>query len=68
MMIDARRNVNFNHAKLCTFRFQYVLAEQETTLKTKNEAADKLIGIVGAENEVVQKEKLIGKLGCVAWQ
>lgn len=40
---------------------QYVLAEQEMTLKTKNEAADKLIGIVGAENEVVQKEKLIGK-------
>lgn len=42
-----------------------MLAEQEMTLKTKNEAADKLIGIVGAENEVVQKEKLIGKLCCL---
>lgn len=39
-----------------------MLAEQEMTLKAKNEAADKLIGIVGAENEFVQKEKLIGKL------
>lgn len=26
----------------------------------KNEAADKLIKIVSAENEIVQKEKLIG--------
>lgn len=39
---------------------QYVLAEQERTLKEKNEAADKLIKIVGAENENVQKDKLIG--------
>lgn len=30
------------------------------TLKAKNEAADKLIKIVSAENEIVQKEKLIG--------
>lgn len=37
-----------------------MLAEQETTLKAKNEAADKLIKIVSAENEIVQKEKLIG--------
>lgn len=47
---------------------QYVLAEQEMTLKTKNEAADKLIGIVGAENEFVQKEKLIGKMTCLTIQ
>lgn len=39
---------------------QYVLAEQEINLKMKNEAADKLILIVSAENEIVQKEKLIG--------
>lgn len=38
-----------------------MLAEQETTLKAKNEAADKLIKIVSEENEIVQKEKLIGK-------
>lgn len=42
------------------FLSQYVLAEQETTLKAKNEAADKLIKIVSEENEIVQKEKLIG--------
>lgn len=34
------------------------------TLKAKNEAADKLIGIVSAENEIVQKEKLIGEYVC----
>lgn len=39
---------------------QYVLAEQEINLKMKNEAADKLILIVSEENEIVQKEKLIG--------
>lgn len=38
-----------------------MLAEQEINLKMKNEAADKLIVIVSAENEIVQKEKLIGK-------
>lgn len=37
-----------------------MLADQETTLKAKSEAADKLIKIVSAENEIVQKEKLIG--------
>lgn len=37
-----------------------MLADQETTLKAKSEATDKLIKIVSAENEIVQKEKLIG--------
>lgn len=40
--------------------WQYVLAEQETTLKAKNEAADTLIQVVSTENEIVQKEKQIG--------
>lgn len=41
-----------------------MLADQETTLKAKSEAADKLIKIISAENEIVQKEKLIG----IGWQ
>lgn len=41
-----------------------MLADQETTLKAKSEAADKLIKIVSAENEIVQKEKLIGIVYC----
>lgn len=36
------------------------MAEQEINLQIKNEAADKLIKIVSAENEIVQKEKLFG--------
>ena len=36
------------------------LASQEVELKTKNEAADKLIQIVGRETETVTKEKNIG--------
>lgn len=38
-----------------------MLAEQEVNLKMKNDAADKLIVIVSAENEIVQKEKQFGK-------
>lgn len=38
-----------------------MLAEQEINLKMKNDAADKLIVIVSAENEIVQKEKQFGK-------
>ena len=37
------------------------LASQEVELKSKNEAADKLIQIVGRETETVTKEKNIGK-------
>lgn len=48
-----------------------MLAEQETTLKAKNEAADKLIKIVSDENVIVQKEKLIGSdsvvIDCINW-
>ena len=36
------------------------LASQEVELKSKNEAADKLIQIVGRETETVTKEKNIG--------
>ncbi|XP_037911922.1 dynein beta chain, ciliary-like [Hermetia illucens] len=36
---------------------QDVLKEQEVVLKVKNEAADKLIVVVSAENEKVQKER-----------
>lgn len=38
-----------------------MLADQEKTLKLKNEAADKLIKIVSTENEIVQKEKIAGE-------
>ncbi|XP_058061407.1 LOW QUALITY PROTEIN: dynein beta chain, ciliary-like [Anopheles bellator] len=38
---------------------QLQLADQEIVLKGKNEEADKLIKVVGAENEKVQKEKNI---------
>ena len=52
-----------NNCKQTHFAFdQYVLAEQEINLKIKNEAADKLIKIVSAENEIVQKEKLFGMI------
>lgn len=38
------------------------LAEQEVHLKSKNEAADKLIVVVSAENETVQREKNLAAL------
>lgn len=38
------------------------LAQQEVHLKAKNEAADKLIVVVGAENETVQREKNLAAL------
>ncbi|XP_059622514.1 dynein beta chain, ciliary-like [Phlebotomus argentipes] len=41
---------------------QAQLAEQEINLKIKNEAADKLIVVVSAENMMVQKEKNISAL------
>lgn len=44
------------------------MADQEKTLKLKNEAADKLIKIVGTENEIVQKEKIAGKILCIQFQ
>lgn len=46
---------------------QYVLAEQEMTLKAKNDAADTLIQIVSTENEIVQKEKQIGNNWVWQW-
>lgn len=39
---------------------QDVLKDQEVVLKAKNDAADKLIVIVGAENEKVQTERDFG--------
>lgn len=41
---------------------QEVLKDQDVILKEKNEAADKMIVIVGAENEKVSKEKAFGKI------
>lgn len=38
-----------------------ILADQEVVLRVKNEAADKLIIIVGTEKEKVDKEKEFGK-------
>lgn len=38
------------------------LAEQEVHLRNKNEAADKLIVVVSAENETVQREKNLAAL------
>lgn len=38
------------------------LAVQEIELQQKNEAADKLIAIVGVETDKVQREKALGKI------
>lgn len=46
--------------RICFF-LQHILAEQEIVLQAKNEAADKLIVVVSGENEIVQKERIIGK-------
>lgn len=41
------------------------LAVQEIELQQKNEAADRLIEIVGIETAKVQNEKAFGKIICV---
>jgi dynein heavy chain len=40
------------------------LAQQEIEVQKKNEAADRLIHIVGVETEKVSREKAVGKQRC----